>query len=128
MTRMKRFLRSAPPLLLLACLVGCGPRGLPARTAETLRDYDPRRADWAGNYRLTASDDKAADEVRAACESIRALAAAGRKLDTAVVDALWSFFARFRASRGDNCKLAKALHEAVVAVHDPSWGDKAIEL
>jgi hypothetical protein len=70
---------------------------------------------------------KTDDEVRVACESIIAMVKSGTKPEQTVVDELWNVFARFRLSRTSSQRLYQALHDAVVAVHDPSYGDKAIE-
>jgi hypothetical protein len=70
---------------------------------------------------------KTDDEVRVACESINAMKKAGVKLEPTVVDELWNVFAKFRLSQTTSQRLYQALHDAVVTVHDPSYGDKAIE-
>jgi hypothetical protein len=67
------------------------------------------------------------DEVRVSCESINAMAKAGVKLDTTVVDELWNVFSRFRLSKTQSQRLYQALHDAIVTVHDPSYGPKAVD-
>lgn len=87
------------------------PRTEPA-IAKALKDFEMGKTD---------------DEGRVACESINAMAKAGIKLEPTVVDELWAVFAKFRVSQTTSQRLYQALHEAVVNVHDPSYGDKAIE-
>jgi hypothetical protein len=87
------------------------PRTQPA-LAKALKDFEMGKTD---------------DEVRVACESINSMAKSGVKLEQTVVDELWNVFAKFRLSQTTSQRLYQALHEAVVNVHDPSYGDKAIE-
>ena len=87
------------------------PRSQPA-LAKALKDYEPGKTD---------------DEVRVACESTIAMAKAGVKLEQPLIDELWNVFAKFRLSRATSQRLYQALHEGILAVHDPSYGDKAIE-
>jgi hypothetical protein len=70
---------------------------------------------------------KTDDEARVACESIIAMSKAGTKIDPPVVDGLWDMFSRFKLSKAQSERLYHAVHDAVLAVHDPSYGDKAIE-
>jgi len=86
------------------------PRAQPA-LAKALKDFEMGKTD---------------DEVRAACESINAMAKAGTKLDSTLVDELWNVFSKFQLSQAQSERLYRALHDAVVAVHDVSYGDKAI--
>jgi hypothetical protein len=87
------------------------PRTQPA-IAKALKDFEMGKTD---------------DEVRVSCESINAMAKAGVKLDQTLVDELWAVFAKFQLSKAQSERLYRAMHEAVVSVHDPSYGDKAIE-
>jgi hypothetical protein len=87
------------------------PRTQPA-LAKALKDFEMGKTD---------------DEVRVACESINAMVKAGNKPDQTVIDELWNVFARFRLSKTSSQRLYQALHDAIVAVHDPSYGDKAID-
>jgi hypothetical protein len=87
------------------------PRTQPA-LAKALKDFEMGKTD---------------DEVRVACESIIVMVKSGTKPEQTVVDELWNVFARFRLSKASSQRLYQALHDAVVAVHDPSYGDKAIE-
>jgi hypothetical protein len=87
------------------------PRTQPA-LAKALKDFEMGKTD---------------DEVRVSCESINYMAKAGVKIDPTVVAELWNVFSGFHASKAKSERLYKALHEAILAVHDPSYGDKAIE-
>ncbi len=80
--------------------------------AKALKDFENGKTD---------------DEARVACESILAMNKAGIKLDQAVLDQLWSVFSKFKLSDAKSERLYRAIHDSVVAVHDSSWGDKAIE-
>ena len=70
---------------------------------------------------------KTDDEARFACESISYMSKAGTKLDPALVDALWGLFAKFQLSKTNSQRLYQAIHDAIVQVKDPSWGDKAVD-
>jgi hypothetical protein len=87
------------------------PRTQPA-IAKALKDFEMGKTD---------------DEVRVSCESINAMAKAGVKLEPNVLDELWAVFAKFQLSKTTSQRLYTALHEAVVNVHERSYGDKAIE-
>jgi hypothetical protein len=87
------------------------PRTQPA-LAKALKDFEMGRTD---------------DEVRVSTESINVMAKAGVKLDKTVIDELWNVFAKFKLSKTNSQRLYQGIHDAVVAVHDPSYGDKAIE-
>ncbi len=87
------------------------PRTQPA-LAKALKDFEMGKTD---------------DEVRVSTESINAMAKAGVKLDQTVIDELWNVFSKFKLSKTNSQRLYQGIHEAIVAVHDPSYGDKAIE-
>jgi uncharacterized protein (DUF1778 family) len=87
------------------------PRTQPA-LVKALKDFEMGRTD---------------DEGRVACESINAMAKSGVKLDPTVVDGLWEMFSKFKLSKAQSERLYHAVHDAVLSVHDPSYGDKAIE-
>ncbi len=87
------------------------PRSQPA-LAKALKDFEMGKTD---------------DEVRVACESINAMAKAGVQLDKTLVDPLWDTFAKFQLSKAQSQRLYQNLHDAVVSVHDASYGDKAID-
>ena len=92
--------------------------------AET---HDPRTqpaiAKALKNFEMGKTD----DEVRVACESTNAMAKAGVKLDQTLIDELWNVFAKFHLSKTTSQRLYQGLHDAIQTVHDPSYGDKAIE-
>ncbi len=79
--------------------------------AKALKDFEMGKTD---------------DEVRVSCESINAMTKAGTKIEPPVVEELWNVFAKFQLSKATSERLYRSLHDAVVAVHDPSYGDKAI--
>ena len=87
------------------------PRTQPA-LAKALKDFEMGKTD---------------DEVRVSCESINAMAKAGVKLDKTLIDPLWDTFSKFQLSKAQSQRLYQGLHEAIVNVHDVSYGDKAIE-
>ncbi len=70
---------------------------------------------------------KTDDEARVSCESIKFMASNGKKLDQSVIDALWTVFAKFQLSAAKSQRLYQDMHDAVLAVKDPSYGDKAID-
>jgi hypothetical protein len=70
---------------------------------------------------------KTDDEARVSCESIKFMANAGTKIDQTTADALWGVFAKFQLSKTNSQRLYQAIHDAILAVKDPSWGDKAID-
>jgi hypothetical protein len=80
--------------------------------AKALKDFEMGKTD---------------DEIRVSCESINAMAKAGAKLEQNVLDELWAVFAKFQLSKATSERLYKALHDAVVNVHERSFGDKAID-
>ncbi len=69
---------------------------------------------------------KTDDDVKYAAGAIVALATAGTKLDQHVIDGLWACFMKYRPSMTNSIQGTQALHDAVLAVKDPSYGDKAI--
>jgi hypothetical protein len=91
--------------------------------AET---HDPRTqpaiAKALKNFEMGKTD----DEVRVSCESINAMAKANVKLDQSVLDELWNVFAKFQLSKTTSQRLYQAIHDAIVNVHEKSYGDKAI--
>jgi len=91
--------------------------------AET---HDPRTQPALAKALKDFEEGKTDDETRVTCESIRVMAKAGVKLDQTVIDELWNVFSSFHLSKATSQRLYQSLHDAVVAVHDPSYGDKAI--
>ena len=92
--------------------------------AET---HDPRTQPAISKALKDFEMGKTDDEGRVSCESLLAMAKAGTKLDQTVVDELWSMFSKFKLSKAQSERLYHAVHDAILAVHDPSYGDKAIE-
>jgi hypothetical protein len=80
--------------------------------AKALRDYEPGRTD---------------DDARFACSAIDYLAKQGVKLEQPVVDELWNVFSKFHPSKAKSERLYHAIHDAILSVHDPSYGDKAAD-
>ena len=70
---------------------------------------------------------KTDDEARVACESINFMSKAGTKIDQGLVDALWGLFSKFQLSKTNSQRLYQAIHDAIIQVKDPSWGDKAVD-
>jgi hypothetical protein len=92
--------------------------------AET---HDARTQPAIAKALTSFENGKTDDEARVSCESIKFMATNGTKLDPTVVDALWSVFAKFQLSQAKSQRLYQDMHEAVLAVKDPSYGDKAID-
>jgi hypothetical protein len=67
------------------------------------------------------------DDVRVTCGAITGMAKAGTLKDQSVIDALWSVFSKFQLSKTQSQRLYQGIHDAVLAVKDPSYGPKAIE-
>jgi hypothetical protein len=67
------------------------------------------------------------DDVKYAAEAVKGLVDAKRLTDQNVKDALWNCFSKFQVSKTKMFNLVKGLHDAVVAVSDPSYGPKAID-
>jgi hypothetical protein len=92
--------------------------------AET---HDPRTQPAIAKALTSFESGKTDDEARVSCESISAMVKNSVKLDQTVIDALWGLFAKFQLSKTNSQRLYQAIHDAIVAVHDPSYGDKAID-
>jgi hypothetical protein len=87
------------------------PRAAPAM-AKALNDYEPGKND---------------EDVKYAAQWTNGLATAGKLTDQSVIDALWSCFSKFQASKAKSINLVTDLHDAVLAVKHPSYGPKAVE-
>lgn len=81
--------------------------------AKALKDFENGKTD---------------DEVRVACESINTMAKSGAKLEQNVVDELWNVFSKFRLSQTNSQRLYQAMHDAIINVRDPSYGERAVTL
>jgi hypothetical protein len=66
------------------------------------------------------------EDVKYAAKAVQGLAEAKKLTDQNVKDALWNCFDKFQVSKTKMFELVKALHDAVVAVSDPSYGPKAV--
>jgi hypothetical protein len=79
--------------------------------AKALGDYEPGKTD---------------EDVKFAAEAAGQLSKQGVKLDKTVIDGLWTAFTKYQPSKTNSIQGTQALHDAVLAVKDPSYGDKAI--
>ncbi|MGO8994138.1 MAG: hypothetical protein ACLQVI_12480 [Polyangiaceae bacterium] len=66
------------------------------------------------------------EDVKYAAKAVQGLAEAKKLTDQTVKDALWNCFDKFQVSKTKMFELVKALHDAVIAVSDPSYGPKAV--
>jgi hypothetical protein len=87
------------------------PRTTPA-LAKAFNEYEPGSSD---------------EDVKFASQSVIGLAQAGKLTDQSVIDALWSCFSKFQASKAKSINLVTDLHDAVLAVKDASYGKKAVD-
>jgi hypothetical protein len=92
--------------------------------AET---HDPRTQPALAKALTDFEMGKTDDEVRVSCESINAMAKGGVKIEQNVLDALWAVFAKFQLSKTTSQRLYQSLHDAIVNVHEQTFGDKAID-
>lgn len=86
------------------------PRTQPA-LAKALGEYEPGKTD---------------EDVKFAAEAAGQLAKNGVKLDKTVIDGLWTCFTKYQPSKTNSIQGTQAIHDAILAVKDPSYGDKAI--
>jgi hypothetical protein len=88
--------------------------------------HDPRTtpafAKAFNEYELGKTD----EDVKFAAESVGAMAKAGATLDKPVIDGLWTCFLKYTPSKTNSIQGTQAIHDAILAVKDPSYGDKAI--
>jgi hypothetical protein len=87
------------------------PRASPA-FAKAFNDYEPGKND---------------EDVKFSAQAVIAMAKAGTLSDQNVIDALWTCFSKFQASKAKSINLVTDLHDAVLAVKSPSYGPKAVE-
>ena len=66
------------------------------------------------------------DDVKYAAKAFRGTPRPKKLTDQTVKDALWNCFDKFQVSKTKMFELVKALHDAVLAVSDPSYGPKAM--
>jgi hypothetical protein len=64
--------------------------------------------------------------VKFAAEAVGAMAKSGAKLDKSVIDGLWACFVKYQPSKTNSIQGTTAIHDAILAVKDPSYADKAI--
>jgi hypothetical protein len=83
---------------------------------------EPALAKALGEFELG----KGNDDVKFAAEAAGSMAKAGVKLDKSVVDGLWTAFTKYKPSVTNSIQGTQAIHDAILAVKDPSYGDKAI--
>jgi hypothetical protein len=87
------------------------PRASPA-FAKAFNDYEAGRND---------------EDVKYSAQAVINMARAGTLTDQGVIDALWTCFSKFQASKAKSINLLTDLHDAVLAVKSPSYGPKATE-
>jgi hypothetical protein len=87
------------------------PRADPA-LAKAFNEYEPGKND---------------EDVKYAAQAVKGMAEAGTLSDQSLIDALWSCFAKFQASKAKSINLVTDLHDAVLAVKSPSYGPKCVE-
>ncbi|WP_394826343.1 hypothetical protein [Pendulispora albinea] len=89
------------------------PRAAPAM-AKAFNDYEPGKNE---------------EDVKFASQWTSGLASQGKMTDSAVIDALWTCFAKFQPSqsKSKSFNLIADLHDAVLDVKHPSYGPKATE-
>jgi hypothetical protein len=93
--------------------------------AET---HDPRTQPAIAKALSSFEMGKTDDEARVSCESIKEMVKNGVKIDPSVAGNLWTVFAGFKLSKTTSQRLYQALHDAVLAVKDPSYGEKAVTM
>jgi len=94
------------------------------KSLSNMRDprTGPAFAKAFNEYELGKTD----EDVKFAAESVAAMAKANDKLDKSVIDGLWACFIKYTPSKTNSIQGTQALHDAILAVKDPSYGDKAI--
>jgi hypothetical protein len=87
---------------------------------------DPRTAPALAKAFNEYEVGKTDDDVKFAAESVGAMAKSGVKLDKSVIDGLWTCFVKYQPSKTNSIQGTTAIHDAILAVKDPSYADKAI--
>lgn len=67
------------------------------------------------------------EDVKYAAAAMAAMANSGIKFDQATVDALWTCFGKYAPSKTNSIQGTQGIHDAILAIKDPSWGPKAVE-
>ena len=101
-----------------------------AELAKSLADMrDPRAAPAMAKAFNDFEPGKNEEDIKYAAQWTTGLAQEGKLTDKAVIDALWNCFAKFQPSKSKtkSINLVTDLHDAVLAVKDPSYGPKAVE-
>jgi len=88
--------------------------------------HDPRTQPALAKALTDFELGKTNDDVKFAAESVGVMAKNGVKLDKSVIDGLWTCFTKYKPSVTNSIQGTQALHDAILAVKDPSYGDKAI--
>ncbi len=102
---------------------------------KTLSDIrDPRSGPAFAKVFNEYEAGKTDDDVEQASYAVIGIYKGGGKLDQSVIDAQWNCFSKFAPTKsktadgkGAHLKATTALHDAMLAVKDPSWGPKATD-
>ncbi len=102
---------------------------------KTLSDIrDPRSGPAFAKVFNEYEAGKTDDDVEQASYAVAGIYKAGGKVDQSVIDAQWNCFTKFAPTKsktadgkGAHLKATTALHDAMLAVKDPSWGPKAVD-
>jgi hypothetical protein len=89
--------------------------------------HDPRTGPALAKAFNEYEPGKNEDDVKYAAQAVTGLVEAKKLTDQNVKDALWACFAKFQVSKTKMFNLVKDLHDAVLAVSDPSYGPKAVD-
>jgi hypothetical protein len=134
---------AAASLLFFACANAAPPPTvvtIPTATSASSASPPPPPAPDAGTPAPSAQphlaktldaftmDNGTDDATRHALDAVLAMAKAGPVDDGSIVDSLWKLFERVELAKTKSERLYRALHDAVLAVRHPSYGDKAIAL
>ncbi len=95
---------------------------------KTLSDMKDKRASPAFAKAFNEYESGMDDDVKYAAEAVGWLADHGTKLDQTVIDALWKCFTKFTPTKSHSIQATHAIHDAVLAVKDPSYGPKAVAM
>lgn len=102
---------------------------------KTLADIrDPRSGPAFAKVFNEYEAGKTDDDVEQASYAVIGIYKGGGKVDQSVIDAQWNCFSKFAPTKsktadgkGAHLKATTALHDAMLAVKDPSWGAKATD-
>lgn len=82
----------------------------------------PPRARVLASYERGKND----DEVKRAAQEVIDAVQRGDHVDRATADALWTCFLRYEPSKTNSILGTQLIHDAILAVKDPSYGAKAV--